>query len=338
MSYAKIRDSKLFLVGIPLFLMFSVILFSFTKTFKLYGSHLANAVILDLVLTIPLIYFLLIRKSKIDNKTVIRFFILGMVIATFIIPKENQFLLEKIKVWVLPVVELIVLIYVIFGIKKAIKTYRNTKETTFDLLTIVRNMCFSLFPKSFANFLAIEFAAFYYGFIHWKNIDLKNNEFTYHKNTGTQATLGAFIFLILVETAILHILIVNWNPIIAWVLTIISIYSGFQIFGFLKSLSKRPIVISKDTLKLRYGILCETIIDIQDIESIENTSKEIEQNKHLKHLSPIGSMEGHNLIIHLKKENILTGLYGIKKKFKSIALHIDEKNEFKKNLESLLKY
>ena len=69
MSYTKIRDSKLFLVGIPLFLMFSVVLFSFTKTFKLYGSHLANAAILDLVLTIPLIYFMLITISKLDNKT-----------------------------------------------------------------------------------------------------------------------------------------------------------------------------------------------------------------------------------------------------------------------------
>jgi len=336
MNYTRIRDSKLFMFGVPLFLMFSVVLLSFTKTFKLNTSQLANAAILDLVLTIPLIYFLLIRKSKIDNKTVIRFLILGMVIATFIIPKENQFLLEKIKIWVLPVVELMVLTFIIFGIKKAVKTYKNTKETSFDFLTVVRTTCFSLFPKAFANFLAIEFTAFYYGFMHWRKINLKKNEFTYHKNTATQTTLGALIFLIPIETMILHILIVKWNPTVAWVLTIISIYSGFQIFGFLKSLSKRPTVISKDTLKLRYGILSETNIEIQDIEFIETTSKEIEQNECLKYLSPLGSMEGHNLIIHLKRENILTGLYGTKKKFKSIAVHIDEKNEFKKNIESFL--
>jgi hypothetical protein len=338
MNFTKIRDSKLFLVGIPLILMLSVILFSLTKIFELHSSHLANAAILDLVLTIPLIYFLLIRKSKIDNKTVIRFFILGLVIATFIIPKENQFLLEKIKIWVLPIIELIVLTYVIFGIKKAVKTYNNTKKTSFDILTVVRTTCFSLFPKAFANFLAIEFTAFYYGFLHWKKIELKKNEFTYHKSTGTQATLSALIFLILIETSILHILIVKWNPTMAWVMTIISIYSGFQIFGFLKSLRKRPTVILKDTLKLRYGILCEVAIDIQDIESIENTFKEIEQNEHLKYLSPLGNMEGHNLIIHLKREHILTGLYGIEKKFNSIAVHIDEKSEFKHYIESLLKH
>jgi len=111
-------------------------------------------------------------------------------------------------------------------------------------------------------------------------------------------------------------------------------YSAFQIFGFLRSLSKRPIMIKENILELRYGIMCESDIEIQNIDTVELTTKAFEPNDTTAYLSFLGSTEGHNMIIHLKKENTLIGLYGKKKKFKSVALFIDKKQEFKTALET----
>ena len=99
---------------------------------------------------------------------------------------------------------------------------------------------------------------------------------------------------------------------------------------------KRPISIENDRLYLRYGIMSETTIYIKDIDRVEISSKDIEINKETRKLSFLGELEGHNIIIRLKKENELIGLYGLKRKYKNLALYIDEKIEFKNRINNAL--
>ena len=75
---------------------------------------------------------------------------------------------------------------------------------------------------------------------------------------------------------------------------------------------------------------------LKEIDSIEISSKDVELNKETRKLSFLGELESHNVIIRLKNENTLIGLYGIKKKFKVLALYIDDKNEFKNQIDNAL--
>jgi hypothetical protein len=102
-----------------------------------------------------------------------------------------------------------------------------------------------------------------------KKRELKENEFSYHKDSGTITLLIAIIFIVAIETLVLHILLTKWSSLVAWILTFLSIYSGIQIFGFLKSMFKRPISIENNKLFLRYGIMNETTIDLKNIDNIE---------------------------------------------------------------------
>lgn len=334
MELTKIRNSNLIIFGIPLLLIAFLVLFSYTAFFDRHSAQLSIALTLDFILTIPILYLFLIRKSNIDKKTVVPFFIGGIIIATFVIPQENQGLLETVKTWVVPLVEITVITLIVLNVRKALEIYKVKKENSFDLLTNIRATCTTVFPKHFANFLAIEITSFYYGFIHWKKIKPTKNEFTYHKNTGSQSLLIAVIILIAIETVAFHALLNRWSATAAWILTGISIYSAFQIFGFLRSLSKRPIIIERDILKLYYGIMGETTIEINNIAAIELTSKPFDSDQKVTYLSFLGEAEGHNIVIHLNKENTLIGLYGTKKKYRSIALFIDEKEKFKNTLET----
>ncbi|AXT52239.1 hypothetical protein D1818_15845 [Aquimarina sp. BL5] len=179
----------------------------------------------------------------------------------------------------------------------------------------------------------MEIAVFYYGFVSWRKTKLQNNEFSYHKNSGTIPILIALIPIIAIETYVLNILLSKWSITAAWLVSALSIYSGFQIFGFLKSMFKRSFSIEKNTIHLRYGILSEARIDINNIKSIEISSKPIEFNDTVRKLSPLGELESHNIVIHVKKENTIIGLYGIKRKFKTLAFYIDNKEEFKEALD-----
>jgi hypothetical protein len=165
------------------------------------------------------------------------------------------------------------------------------------------------------------------------------NEYSYHKESSAPALFYVFILLINVESVAVHLLLTEWSHVAAWVLTILSIYSAFQLFGFVRSLSKRPtyIDLESQTLHLKYGILAESNIEIDSIDSIELTTREFDKTSGIVQLSPLGPLDGYNIILHLKSENKLTGFYGLKKNYKSIAFHIDKRKEFEQAINIIIK-
>ena len=329
-------QNYLMIFGIPLLIIAFLILVVKTSWFQISPENLAIAVTFDFLLTVPFIYFLLIRKTNIPKTTIVPFLILGVVICSIILPIQNQYYLILFKTWILPVVEVIILSYVIFNVRKGMKSYRLKKDNSIDFFTALKNTCYEILPKKLVIPLVTEIAVFYYGFIYWKKRELKENEFSYHKNSGTVTLLIAIIGIVAIETIVLHILLAKWSNLAAWILTFLSIYTSIQIFGFMKSMFKRPIAIEKNKLVLRYGIMNETTIYFNDIDSIEITSNDIELNNETRKLSFLGELESHNVIIRLNKENELIGLYGFKKKYKNLILYVDDKFEFNNQVQQHL--
>jgi len=330
-------QKSLIIFGIPVLIIGMMVVLSKSSIFITNPNSLSIGITFDLLLTVPVIYFLLIRKTSIPKTTVVPFLIIGMIVCSAILPVQNQYYLDLFKTWMFPIVELSIVSYIIYNVTRAIKRYRiNKSGDEIDFFTTLKNTCYEILPKKVVIPVVTEIAVFYYGFIYWKKRKLNENEFSYHKDSGTVSLLIAIIFIVAIETIVLHMLLQKWNVTVAWILTFLSIYSGIQLLGFLKSMTKRPISIKDGKLYLRYGIMNETTIDLKSIDSIEISSKDIELNKETRKLSFLGELESHNVIISLKQENVLTGLYGIKRKYKSLALYVDKKNEFTNRINKAL--
>ena len=351
------KKNRQFLVFfIPVLLLGSLIFLIKSSYFNkgmVQTDYFDLAISIDFVITIPIIYFLIIRKTRIPNLTALTLMIAGLFLGLHFLPKEHQNYLEIFKTYFFPVIELGVLSIIIWKVTKAITKYKNLKSNavekiSFDFFTILKNSCKEILPKLPATLLATEIAVIYYAIINWKTYKINpKKEFTYHATSGTIGLLGALVFIIAIETIALHLLLAEWNSTIAWVLTVLSIYTGFQLLAFAKSFLKRPIMIENDTLYLRYGIMSETEIELKNIKSIEISEKpleelkEIEKNKNSKlyqKLSPLGNLEQHNILIQLHKKVKLNGIYGINKEFEVLAFHVDEKvnftNQIQDNIES----
>ncbi len=335
MERSLILNRNLINFGIPL-ILFGILIWLMKSTFITGNDTLSMAITIDLLLTVPLVYFLLIRKSQIPKTTVIPIMVVGLFIGSYFLPTESQYFLVLFKTWALPVIELTILTLVVIKVRTALKKYKGLKDESPDFFNALKSTCYEILPKKLVLPFATEVAVIYYGFINWKTGTLKENEFTYHKKSGTPALFGALLLIIGIETVAFHFLLAQWSVTVAWVLTALSIYSAIQIFGFAKSLSKRPISINSESLNLKYGILNEVEIPLGDIESIELSWKPLEESELTKTLSPLGELESHNVIIELKKENEMVGIYGIRKKFKVIGLYIDEPKEFKEKLEQAI--
>lgn len=328
--------SPLTTVALPLLIVVVMVFLAQSAFMVQHPTALSFGITFDLLLTMPLVYFLLIRKQRIPNLTVVPLFIAGLVIASFVLPAENQYFLHLAKTWLLPLVEGTALLLVAFKVRAAIKRHKKQQAKESDFFTVLKDASAQLLPGKAAVILASEIAMFYYGFLHWKKHPLQQNEFSYHRDSGAVALLAALLFIIAVETAVVHVLLHSWSPTVAWVLSVLSLYSILQLFGCLRSMSKRPIAVAGNLLHLRYGIMSEATIPLSDIAAVEVSSKEIEPSKEVRKLSPLGQLDSHNLIIHLKQQHFLQGPYGVARPFKTVALHVDEKEAFKLYLESAM--
>ncbi|MDX2361955.1 MAG: hypothetical protein QNK23_14185 [Crocinitomicaceae bacterium] len=335
MKRALSINGNLITLGIPLSLL-GILVLLMTSSFLPDDDTLNMAITADLLLTVPLVYFLLIRKTKIPTTTVVPVMIIGLILGSYLLPIENQSYLTLFKTWALPIIEISVFAFVIIKVRGAAKTYKEVKSTTPDFYSALRKTCIEVLPKNLALPLATEIAVIYFGFINWRTRPLQDNEYTYHKKSGTLTLFVALLLIIGIETVGLHSLLARWSIVAAWTLTILSIYTAIQVIGFAKSLSKRPISINQNSLTLKYGILNEVEISFADLETIKLSGAALEKDVLTKTLSPLGDLESHNVIIQLKNEKELVGSYGMKKKFKIIGLHLDEPIGFKEKVDKAL--
>jgi len=315
--------------GLPLLLIVGLVLLTQTSNFQLYQKELSIGISIDLLLTVPFVFFLMIRKTKIPKTALVPLTVLAMLVGYAIVPKENQGILDTFKHWILPCIEVVVLLFIGYKIYRAVRQYQHQKKSGFDFYTTVQNTCNELFPKKVAALLTSELAVIYYSVWTWKKRPLTNSEFSYHKNSGTLTLLVAIIGIIGIETFVFHIVLAKWNTIAAMIVTGLSIYTCIQFFGFLKSMTRRPITIQGDILYLRYGMMAETAIPIQQIVSVTLSTKDLEQNKMHKKLSFLGDMEGHNVVLKVVKPQVLHGLYGTSKKYEVLGFYVDAPIPFK---------
>jgi hypothetical protein len=308
---------------LPLLIITTLVLIAKSAVFYRHPDVMSVGITLDFLITLPLVFYLLIRKKNISWLVVSPVATAGIVIAGLVIPKDHQQFLAQGRTIAFSLMELAVVGYFIIKARKAKKVYNQQKDVSFDFYTALKRAVAEVVPKRISNLLSTEIALFYYGFFSWKKRKTENNEFTCYKENGAMAVFFVIIFMILVETVVQHILIQLFSPTIAWIISIASIYSVLVLFGAARSLSKRPVIVTGNNIYLRYGILSETIIPFSNIESLETSHGAVEFNKEMVPLSPLHKLENTNVVLTLREEGILHGFYGRRKKFKSIAFYID---------------
>ena len=330
MTRTAILPRYLLIATLPLSIVFISVFLAQSVYFQKYPHELSIGITVDLVLTLPIVYFLLIRKKEMPKFTVASVFIAGIVLAGLIIPTEHQAFLVLVKTWAVPIIEIGILSVLIYHIRNTLIAYKQEKNKTADFFTAINAACQSVLPTRVGKVMAMEIAVLYYLFTWPSKPTLKENEFTNHRKSGTTTVLWVFIGLILSETFVVHILLEKWNTTAAWVLSFLSLYTCLQIIALIKSMGRRPVIcdLNHKKLHLRYGFFSETIIDFKNIKSIELNARSLPADKSVLSFSPFNLLDTHNIIIHLHEKDKLHGFYGSTKNYKSLAIYIDDKKGF----------
>lgn len=329
LRYASLLWPFLLLIALYSVIYFSVVYTSFPTI-----SNFNLALSVDLLITLPFIYFLSIRKTRIPGTTILLVMVAGLFMGKAILPPEDQKVLEFFQKNIIPLAEALILVYILFQVSIFIIKVRQSKDS-FDFYEAIQEVTNKKLPPLVSHVMSTEIGVIYFGLLHWKKIKLKPNEFSYFRS-GTPTLIGVFIFLILIETFALHMMLVNWNEVVAWILSGLSLYTFVQFLGYARSLYKRPIKIDDGYLKLRYGIMKEADISLENIHSILIDKKSLKPEDEITKFAFFKDFESHNIKLFLNEPITMKGLYGIKSKVKNLAFHVDHPESFKTLLENNL--
>lgn len=322
-------------IATPILMIFAMWILSKSVWFSSYPRELSFGITLDLLLTMPFLHFLNIRKKKIPQLTIISVFVIGMFAAYVILPENQQFLLIYIKTYFIPILELGMLFFLVYKGILIFKSFKLVTNSNLDFYDAIKISIQEVFSKKISSFLAAEITVIYYAFFSWNRREVKSNEFTSYKENGIKMILYALILIIFIETFTLHSFLEKWSFIAAWILSFLSIYTALQIFSLIKSISKRPIYIDEinQKLVLRFGFLGFAEIPLSEIHNLEIHNKDLPDDKSILPFSPLGTIGGHNIILHLKNKIHFEGFYGMKKTSNKLAIFVDDKIRFVNLLE-----
>ncbi|TNE54148.1 MAG: hypothetical protein EP338_08270 [Bacteroidetes bacterium] len=322
--FLRYRNQLLALVGL-LGLLSTLYFIKQSDAFRQHPDELSMAITLDLILTFPLVYFFLIRKTTISKLSLIPVFVLGVVIAHFLIPKEQQGILTLVKTFIVPALELTVMAIIFTKIRRARQEF--SQGVSRDFYDRVNAACREVFGERVAYIFATEFTVIYFAFFSWKRRPLEADEFSYHKQSAAQSILYGLLLAVFAETWMIHLLLSQWSELAAWIATILSIYTGIQVLGIAKSLSKRPVHVEEHHLYLRFGLFSEAQIPLKNILTLEQYHFK-DDDQHIKKISPFSSVDSPNLLLRLDQLTTFRGLYGIKHSYKEIGFYLDEPESF----------
>lgn len=288
-------------------------------------SLLAVGSSVDIALIIPLVYFLFIRNSSIPKITLVPVFILSLVGAFQVIPNDYHSTLNRIEMLVAPI-ELSIIGFLIYKVIQLNKKLGQTKGGLRNFPERMRQVLLDLKAiPILANVASTEASLFYYTFAGWKRPNvLQENEFSNYRESGYKSIFVLILFLLPVETFVLHYWLSSYSIVLAWVLTGISLYSLFFIFGDRNAIRHRPVSVTSSGLDLVTGIRWKVFIPFELIDKVELREADNFSEKFVN----LSSFGHGNVVILLKEKIEARGIYGIKKSTDKLVLSIDDKDKF----------
>ncbi|HEY7473094.1 MAG TPA: hypothetical protein VIE68_12185 [Gemmatimonadota bacterium] len=292
---------------------------------------LADALTIDLVVSVPLGYwFLAVRGAGWPRISVVPVFVLSVAGARLVPGLESGGLLPRIE-WVAIPAELLLLTIVA---RRAVAMSRAlARDAGPDALESLRRAAIELVDvERAAEIIAYEAAVLWYAVAGGGKRGAPVGEsFGVRRRSGYGPVLLALFLAIAVEAIALHLFVRQWSVVAAWILTGLTAYAVVWLIGDFRALGSRTILLTDDELVVRLGLRWTVRIPLGRIRAVcsaggpvASAARPARGSGHLRAVI-LGS---ERQIVELDGELPAVGFYGIRRRVRSIGLAVDEPGRF----------
>ena len=287
---------------------------------------LAAAIALDLVILVPLVFYILVvRRRNWSALAVAPVVLAGFVAASLILPPVHQDALRILE-WLIIPAELGLLGYGLFVTIQAVRTAAVQPEP--DVLTRLRTALSDRLPGRLATVLAYELAVFYYAFMSWRlTAPAGPVVFGYTRRGGYGGVLLGILVAACMELVAVHVLVSLWSPAAAWLLSALSAYGAVWILAEWRAAHLRPIEVRGDVLILRSGLRWTVSVPTSTIRAVWRAADRPPppDASHELDLTPTGAP---HYLAELHTPVVAHGLYGYRRTATALRFAVDDPARF----------
>jgi hypothetical protein len=286
---------------------------------------LSLAFAFDLVLTSPLVYYLLVvRRGHAPAVTLLPVVGAGLALCEALLPPELSWLLLAAGA-LMGGVEALVLLWLLTRLRHLRRDFRAARAAgalPYDALVSALER-WSDNPLV-ARLVGTELMVIYYGVAGWRRRPPAGG-FTHYRECGWPAVFGVFAGLTLVEIPVMHLLLSAWSPAAAWVATALGIYSLIWLLGDLQAMRIAPSRVEAGALHLQVGMRWRARVPLTQIAAVELRPDPDEEGPEVLEARTLGEA---NLALTLAAPILVEGPFGIRREARRVRLSVDDPEGF----------
>ncbi len=182
-------------------------------------------------------------------------------------------------------------------------------------------------PELQLKFMRAEWRVLNLGLLSWNapvDVPRGSQAFVYH--TYLNPMIATFIALQVIELAVVHFLLMLWNPAVAWVLFAVSVYGVIWTVALLKSFRINPVLVSEKSVRVRSGMICDFEVPIAHISDVDQPfSKEELERKDVMNLAILSEP---NIHLRFADPVSIPRLISGTREIRGVALRLDDSAGF----------
>ncbi len=188
-----------------------------------------------------------------------------------------------------------------------------------------------------------EFTILYYGLFGWRKEDAiadNNRTFTCYKECGLGAFVVAIVLLILLESPLIHLLLMHRSTWLTYLHSLLVVYGIVWLLGDYQAFKKKLISVSPETVQITLGMRRSFSIQRSNIHHAQlgqprelNTlitvqKGQFETKRKLPGYNSFAALGEPNLHIVLKNPISIKGKFGQQLILNRIGLSVDQADQF----------
>ena len=288
---------------------------------ELPPSLIAVGVAIDLILWVPLLYYLIMQRSGAGPAFITRLLVTAGVFSTLAMLPENS-VIAVLRAHYPAAIG-------VFAVGATlILTYRLARawpeavglgaEERISLLSE------RLFGKSgVASIIRSEWTCAYYAVCGWRRSPEadQRTRFSYHKNSGAVGTLIGMSILHIPGVFFWHLIVHHAWPALALVFTGLHVYTMVFTVGQAMAMRHRFMEVSSTHLNLRFGMLFDTQIPLSAIDRVERATWSDLEKAPGRLCATFAAMANVRIVFH--KPQKISLMAGITKPCTELVLGVD---------------
>jgi hypothetical protein len=259
----------------------------------------------DLLITLPVgYYFLVVRSGAQPPTTILPVFLSGLLRVSYLVPAG-----EAVKV------------IAAVGCETGIAWFVIRRGRTSFAARVFRSEI-SIFRSACALWNAKP------------DVPEGGRSFSMHQQSGIAMLFAVLAAMSLVEGAGVHLVARHWSPRIAWISSAFSVYGAVLLIAVARSFTLRPIVVLRDSVLIRAGLLWSVDVPSDQIVAIEPPAAPYPARSEPDYLRMSG-IGDPNLLLTLRDAIPAEGLYGRRKMVRRIGISADQPQEFRQAVQTM---